>query len=70
MKATLRPTFMRLMLMTTAIGLLLHATLIDQADLPFALAIMMAIMIYEALYQLASRSVRDWTPGGSTGLSH
>ncbi|MES2175497.1 MAG: hypothetical protein V4523_16335 [Pseudomonadota bacterium] len=62
MKATLRPTFMRLMLMATAIGLLLRATLFDQADLPFAMAIMVAVMIYEGLYHLASRSIQDRAP--------
>lgn len=70
MKATLRPTFMRLMLMVTAIGLLLRATLFDQADLLFAMAIMMAVMIYEGLYHLASRSIQDRAPSVGATFSH
>jgi hypothetical protein len=70
MKATLRPTFMRLMLMATAIGLLSRATLFDQEDLPFAMAMMVAVMIYEGLYHLASRSIQDRAPVLFARLSH
>lgn len=70
MKATLRSTFMRLTLMAAATGLLLRAILFDRADLPFAMAIMVAVMIYEGLYHLASRSVRDRVPIMSARLIH
>lgn len=70
MKATLRSTFMRLTLMASAIGLLLRAILFDRADLPFAVAIIMAVIVYEGFYHLASRSIRDRAPAAGTRLSH
>ncbi|WP_088185522.1 hypothetical protein [Sphingobium sp. Z007] len=70
MKATLRSTFMRLTLMAAAIGLLLRAILFDRADMPFAVAIIMAVIVYEGLYHLASRSVRHPAPAAGTRLSH
>lgn len=70
MKATLRSTFMRLTLMAAAIGLLLHAILFDRTGLPFAIAVMVAVMVYEGFYHLASLSVRDRPPTVRAGLSH
>ncbi|WP_416462974.1 hypothetical protein [Sphingomonas sp. VDB2] len=70
MKTTLRSTFMRLTAMAAAIGLLLRAILFDRADLPFAIAIMVAVLVYEGLYHLASRSVQNRAPASCARPSY
>jgi hypothetical protein len=59
MRANLRSTLMRLSSRAVAFGLLLRAILFDRSDLPYAIGIMAAAIAYEALYQIASRSILE-----------
>jgi len=61
---------MRLTLMAAAIGLLLHAVLLDPGNLPYAIITMVAVILYEGLYHAASYSIQGRVPAVGAKLSH
>lgn len=54
-KMSIRSRLLRMTFIATAIGLLLNAIVIDNAALPFAIAVTAATLAYEIAYHMAIR---------------
>lgn len=65
MHASLRSRLLRAAFISAAVGLLMRAMFFERADLPYAIGVMIAAFLYEALYQVAKLALEDGWPASS-----